>query len=693
MEKVEFIMKRNRQRKSPSPSRLRTHATKNRRGRRAFLLVMVLIVVAMAGLAALNFSNSMVTSHETSVLSGAQLQARMCSESGVQAVRLFLSYDRLSRLGMGGQWDNAGQFQALNVIPNVDPKRRGNFTVISPSLDQSGSYSGLRYGLQNESTKINLNALAQTDSLISAGAGAAADMGQGMAAMGVGGASAGGGQSGAGQGGSSQGASALGATAQGATGQGASGQGAQGGQSPTGGSTQLASQLGSALGGNFAKNQLLGLPGMTEDIADAILDWLDEDEDPRPMGAEFSDYYMNLQPQYRPTNGPLQSIEQLLLVRGITPKHLFGYDENRNGVLDSDEQSKLSMGIEPGMAPGQIVATDPNVTPPPPLGWAPFFTLHSQEKNVTNEGLARVNVNSQDLQALHQQLLDAGLNELQASFIVAYRLAGQPSPTASNPLALLMSAGATGSESGQQPPPSPPPPPVSAIRRTSNVMLVAFQQRGGGGGGRGGFGPGGGQGGGGGRPGGGGGRRWRWQFWSWWTAHWRWWSWRRPRWPWRRRWGTTQWWFWRWRPRWRSWRPQVVALAVVAIVLGTVLVALVADRVARAVVRGEMAKVVDAAAVGRLGLCKCKWRLVKLVRVDRVEDSRALRSALDNKCLFVVRHDSTRQRATQSDTGFSRRNGRPQSKRPANNLHVTVYKLTGGYGVLHTRHHGQADHR
>jgi Type II secretion system (T2SS), protein K len=489
-------MKRNRQRQSSGPGRLGTNAVRKRGGRRAFLLVMVLIVVAMAGLAALNFSNSMVTSHETTVFSGAQLQARMCSESGVQAVRLFLSFDRASRLGMGGTWDNAGQFQALNVIPDQDPRRRGNFTVIAPSLDQSGSYTGLRYGLHNESTKINLNALAQLDQLATVGAAATASMGQGMAALGVAGAGAAGGAAGGGQSGAG-----LGSGQQAQSGQSQSGQ-AAGTPSSSGGSTQLASQLGAVDTGNFAKNQLMGLPGMTEDIADAILDWLDEDEDPRPMGAEFSDYYMNLQPQYRPINGPLESIEQLLLVRGITPKHLFGYDENRNGVLDSDEQSKMTMGIEPGMAPGQIVTVaDPNVAPPPPLGWAPYFTLHSQEKNVANDGTARINVNGEDLQTLKTDLLDAGLSELQASFIVAYRLAGQPSPTASNPMALLMGAGAASGAAGQQPPPSPPPP-LSEIRvsRNSGVQLVAFQQRGGGGRGgfgNGGFGPGGGGGGGG----------------------------------------------------------------------------------------------------------------------------------------------------------------------------------------------------
>ena len=37
-------------------------------------------------------------------------------------------------------------------------------------------------------------------------------------------------------------------------------------------------------------------------------------------------------PPYAPRNGPLGSIEELLLVRGVTPALLFGADLNRNGV-------------------------------------------------------------------------------------------------------------------------------------------------------------------------------------------------------------------------------------------------------------------------------------------------------------------------------------------------------------------------
>ncbi len=463
-------------------NRKRRRVGGSRRGdRSAFLLVLVMLVIAIAGLAALNFSNSMLTSHEISQFSGAQLKAKMCAESGVQSVRLFVAYDRASRLGMGGSWDNPSRFQALNVIPDLDPKRRGNFTVISPSLDETGNFGGLRYGLQNESAKINLNTLAQLDKLASSGALAASA----MSGLGLGSSGGAGGQL-LGGGGGGQLLGASGGNANGQNGGQNSNQNSGQSQNPSqnssqniqqnnsqssnqangqnnrqsggqmmggtgsgslasasgslGGASQLASIAGAA-SGNMAQTLLMGLPGMTEDVADAILDWLDEDEEPRAMGAEFADYYQQLQPTYKPANGPVQSVEQLLLVRGVTPQLLFGYDENRNGVLDSGEQTKLSLGIPPGTPPGQLPVpnSDPNVLPPPPLGWAPYLTLHSQEKNVTSDGLARVNLNSQDLQALYDELMSVLGNETYASFIVAYRQFGKQS-TGANPLSGLMNS-------------------------------------------------------------------------------------------------------------------------------------------------------------------------------------------------------------------------------------------------------------
>jgi hypothetical protein len=165
------------------------------------------------------------------------------------------------------------------------------------------------------------------------------------------------------------------------------------------------------------------------------------------MGAEFADYYQQMQPPYRPTNGPINSIEQLLLVRGVTPQLLFGYDENRNGYLDSGEMNNMNMGLQPGAAPGTTsTVTDPNVLPPPPLGWAPYLTLHSLEKNVASDGSPRININSDDLQTLYDDLLTVLGDETWASFIVAYRFGGQTGGSGSSPLTTLLSMAAADSE-------------------------------------------------------------------------------------------------------------------------------------------------------------------------------------------------------------------------------------------------------
>src|SRR5262249_34687281 len=66
--------------------------------------------------------------------------------------------------------------------------------------------------------------------------------------------------------------------------------------------------------GQIAHDVLLKLPNMTDEIADAIIDWIDADDEPRANGAE-KDYYTGLSPGYRCKNGPLDTLEELLLVR------------------------------------------------------------------------------------------------------------------------------------------------------------------------------------------------------------------------------------------------------------------------------------------------------------------------------------------------------------------------------------------
>jgi len=67
-------------------------------------------------------------------------------------------------------------------------------------------------------------------------------------------------------------------------------------------------------------------------IVDALVDWIDEDERESDNGAESS-YYQALKDPYECRNGPVLSINELLLVKGISPLLLFGEGE-RKGLAD-----------------------------------------------------------------------------------------------------------------------------------------------------------------------------------------------------------------------------------------------------------------------------------------------------------------------------------------------------------------------
>jgi general secretion pathway protein K len=85
---------------------------------------------------------------------------------------------------------------------------------------------------------------------------------------------------------------------------------------------------------NILTNLLLsGAFPMVEDettsksIVDAIVDWIDEDDKESDFGAESS-YYRSLPKPYSCRNKPVTNIEELLLVKGVTPALLFGSDKS-----------------------------------------------------------------------------------------------------------------------------------------------------------------------------------------------------------------------------------------------------------------------------------------------------------------------------------------------------------------------------
>lgn len=61
-------------------------------------------------------------------------------------------------------------------------------------------------------------------------------------------------------------------------------------------------------------------------IADSILDWIDANKNHRLNGAE-NDFYQNLTPPYFAKNASIENLNELLKIRGIDEKLLYGNDE------------------------------------------------------------------------------------------------------------------------------------------------------------------------------------------------------------------------------------------------------------------------------------------------------------------------------------------------------------------------------
>ena len=313
----------------------------SRRPRKGSILLIVLVTVAILALSVLSFSSLMLVEERAAREMTRRVQSKYLVDSGMEYTRLFLARPESEIVESGGLWDNEDNFRGVSAVVDVNnPERNatiGRFTLVAPNLNDEGIPEGSRYGVVNESSKININVLPYYDFY-----------------------------------------------------------------------DQLADEEATT-----GRDILLGLPDMTEDIADAILDFIDSDEDRREFGAE-SGHYSGLSPAYAAKNGPLDSIDELLLIRDITPELLFGLDTNRNGVLDDDEASL-----------GGVSLTEAESN----LGWANYLTLYSKESNLTAEGLQKININADDLDQLYDDLQSV-VNDDWANFILMYRLGtfqeGQP---------------------------------------------------------------------------------------------------------------------------------------------------------------------------------------------------------------------------------------------------------------------------
>ncbi len=290
------------------------------------LLLVVLVVVALMSIANLSYYDWTFAERKAADASVRREQAYDAAESAVEMLRVYLSEDATTIDQDGGWYENPARFRAVLVADSPAAELRVRAAAVAPRW---GAYQleGGRFGLEDDSGRLNLNSLLVTDTR----------------------------QEGA------------------------------------------------------ARTQLMALPGMTESIADAILDWIDEDDQPRTLGAE-RDYYSSLEAPVLPMNGPLATLEQLLLVRGVTPELLWGPDQDRNHEVSPAEATGVALPVD--NSSGQLNG-----------GWASLLTLYSAEANVQSDGSPKINVNGDDLQQLHTSI-EGVLGVEAANFIVAYRQGG-----------------------------------------------------------------------------------------------------------------------------------------------------------------------------------------------------------------------------------------------------------------------------
>ena len=289
------------------------------------LLLIVLVTVVVLSLCAYTFTTLMQTEEEATRLMTLRMQTKYLADSGLDYTRMYLANSDATIRERGGLWDNEEGFSGIPVAADVNGGGRiGYFSIVNYNIDSDGFAAGSRFGLIDESSKINLNTLVFSDAL----------------------------------------------------------------------------QEGSA------REILMQLPEMTEEIADSILDWIDSDDEARENGVE-SEFYQGLSPGYAAKNGPMDSLDEILLVRGVTPQLLFGLDTNRNGILDPEEA-----------ASNDISANDSDLY----LGWSTYLTLYSKESNLTAEGLPRINVNADDIEQLYDDLKST-FNDEWANMVILYRCA------------------------------------------------------------------------------------------------------------------------------------------------------------------------------------------------------------------------------------------------------------------------------
>lgn len=157
---------------------------------------------------------------------------------------------------------------------------------------------------------------------------------------------------------------------------------------------------------SMTTEQLMLLPYMTEDMADAILDWIDSDDDVRPLGAESAFYSSTTYP-YEARNSAFRTMAELELIQGVTPEMVRGEDWNLNGLLDENEDDG-DASWPPDNADGKLDD-----------GWTKWVTASSLDGGLGASGQSRLDLTLATTTAdvLVQRL---GVDSTQADVILSH---------------------------------------------------------------------------------------------------------------------------------------------------------------------------------------------------------------------------------------------------------------------------------
>lgn len=118
--------------------------------------------------------------------------------------------------------------------------------------------------------------------------------------------------------------------------------------------------------------QLERLPGITDDMANAIVEWRGD----QTSAGAGSMYYGSLPEPYSIKNSPFETIDELLLVKDLTTDILYGLDRNHDGVISDTEST------------GQLnnISSSSDGVPDDSRGIAQYLTAWSAESTSTGGG-------------------------------------------------------------------------------------------------------------------------------------------------------------------------------------------------------------------------------------------------------------------------------------------------------------------